>query len=217
MPSFARAWASAESTTPSEYTVTQSFWKKPPKSLKLGKCQSKKIFPGFTEDSSEQTTLSASQSGNCVQKSTGCCPPSTLGGPHCSQTADSRHDSRPNICRTLARATSAGATGHCNRDGHRHLPLTPLDNSEKPTARLYLQKAAKAADDSRQQTIQGYNGPTIKNPPVPEIEQSGLASQQRWHDDSELTFGPHRKSRLSALPAPSAALPSVLTVPDCDA
>ena len=44
----------------------------------------------------------------------GCCPPSPLWGRHCSQTADSRHESRRSNSWTLARATSAGATGHFN-------------------------------------------------------------------------------------------------------
>ena len=66
-----------------------------------------------------------------------------------------------------------------------------------PTARLYRQQAAQAADESWQQTVQGHNGPTVMNRTVSEVEQSGSASRDD-DDDSELTFAPHRKSRLSA-------------------
>ena len=82
--------------------------------------------------------------------------------------------------------------------------LNALDNSEKPTARLHLQNAAQAADDSWPQAIQNHSGPTITNPTVPEIEKSGLASQHD-DDDSETTFSPPRISRLSA-PQPQAQL-----------
>ena len=74
--------------------------------------------------------------------------------------------------------------------------LQALDDSEKATAWLYLQKAAQAADESWQQTVHGHNGPTVTNPTVSEIEQSGSASQD--DDDSELDFSPHLKSRLNA-------------------
>ena len=47
--------------------------------------------------------------------------------------------------------------------------LDALDDSGKPTARPYLQKAAEAAEQLWQQTVQGYNGPTVTNPTVPEI------------------------------------------------
>ena len=92
--------------------------------------------------------------------------------------------------------------------------LDALDNSEKPKARLYLQKAAQAADYSWQQTIQGHNGLTITNPTVPEIEQSGLTSQHEDDDSEPLlhsvkAVSPHHSSKRSS--------PCCLTEPDCDA
>ena len=64
LPSSARVLASVESTKSPECTVTQFFKKdRPPKySMKLGKGPSR-FLPGFTVDSLEQATLSASQSG----------------------------------------------------------------------------------------------------------------------------------------------------------
>ena len=46
--------------------------------------------------------------------------------------------------------------------------LEAPDCSEKPTARLCLHKAAQAADEAWQQTVQGHNGPTVTNPTVSE-------------------------------------------------
>ena len=71
-----------------------------------------------------------------------------------------------------------------------------LDDFEKPTAMLYLQKEAQAANDTWQQTIQGHNGPTIMNPKVPHVEQSGPSSQH-GDEDTEPTFASHRKNRFS--------------------
>ena len=76
-------------------------------------------------------------------------------------------------------------------------------------ARLYLQKAAQAADESWKQTVRGHNGPAVTNPTASEIEQSSSASQGGVDDDSELTLAPPRKSRLGAPAAPSAALAAV--------
>ena len=55
--------------------------------------------------------------------------------------------------------------------------LEALDDEDKATAKLYIQKAAQAADESWQQTVQGDNGPTDTNPTVSEIEHSSSASQ----------------------------------------
>ena len=69
--------------------------------------------------------------------------------------------------------------------------LEALDGDEKATAKLYIQKAAQAADESWQQTVQGHSGPTVTNPTVSEVEQSGSVSHDD-EDDSELTIGAKR-------------------------
>ena len=91
----------------------------------VGQRSLQRLFPGFTEDSSEQATLSANQSGTGYNSAQDVAHPSTLGCSHCSQTAGSPHESRSSKSRTLARATSAGATGHVNGDGHRRVPRRP--------------------------------------------------------------------------------------------
>ena len=70
--------------------------------------------------------------------------------------------------------------------------LEALNDSEKPTARLYLQKGSPG---SRQQRVHGHSGPTVMNPTVSEIEQSGSASQDD-DDDSDLAFVPHCVTRI---------------------
>ena len=95
-------------------------------------------------------------------------------------------------CRLVIRVTFAGAPGRFGRSSLHRLPGHPW-----LAAQLYLQKAAHAADEAWQQTVQGHNGPTVTNPTIPVIEQSSLASQ---HDDDEdgITFAPARKLRLYA-------------------
>ena len=75
------------------------------------------------------------------------------------------------------------------------MPLTTLEN---PTARLYLQKAAQAADESWQPAVQGHNGPTITSPTILEIEQSGSHLIARQRKRLRTTFTTLRNSRLSA-------------------
>ena len=50
--------------------------------------------------------------------------------------------------------------------------LEALDDEDKATATLFVQKAAQAADEAWQQTVEGHNGPVITNPTVSEIEES---------------------------------------------
>ena len=66
-----------------------------------------------------------------------------------------------------------------------------------PQPGCICKKASQAADESWQQTVQGHNDPSVMNPTVSEIDQSGSASQED-DDDSEVAFAPLRKSHLSA-------------------
>ena len=75
--------------------------------------------------------------------------------------------------------------------------LDALDGNEKPTAQLYMQKAAQAADEAWQQIAQGHDGPTIAKPTVAEVEQSDTTSQHE-DDGDEITYVPARKRRLHA-------------------
>ena len=67
----------------------------------------------------------------------------------------------------------------------------------RATARLYIQKEAQAADESWQQTVQGHSGPPSRVQQCQRLNKSSSVSQDD-DDDSELTFAPPRKSRLSA-------------------
>ena len=92
---------------------------------------------------------------------------------------------------------------HSRLDFSRNNPLTV---KRKPRLSLYVQnKAAQAAEEAWQQTVQGHNGPTVTNPTVLEIEQSSSASQGD-DDDSEPTSTPLWKSRVCA-PQLQAQLP----------
>ena len=161
----------------------------------VGQRSLERLFPGFTEDSSEHAAPSAGQSGFGSDKSVDVARPAHLGALMAA---------KPRIL-----DMNRGAATVCLLP-EQPLParldtlvgtastalLDALDDSENPTARLYLQKAAQAAAESWQQTVQGYNGPTITSTTIPEIEQIGPTSQH--DDDSEPTFAPHRKIRLSA-------------------
>ena len=61
--------------------------------------------------------------------------------------------------------------------------------SSAPLKTLGTKKAAQAADEAWQQTVQGDTGPTLTNPTIPDVEQTGLTSQHD-DDDSEPTFAP---------------------------
>ena len=51
--------------------------------------------------------------------------------------------------------------------------------------KLYVQKAAQAADEAWQQTIDGFHGPSVTNPTVSELEHPGSASQDEDSDDMD--------------------------------
>ena len=58
--------------------------------------------------------------------------------------------------------------------------LEALDDSENPQLGCICKKASQAAEESWQQTVQGHNVPTVMNPTVSEIEQSGSASCKEY-------------------------------------
>ena len=151
-PSSARVLASAGSTTLSECTVTQFFKKMKAGKIfdEVGEMSLERFFPGFTEDTQRQPVR------YWVQQSTRCCPPSTPGSSHCTRIVDMIRDAtaagllpeQPLLARLSALIESATAA-----------VVGALGDAGRPTARLYLQKTAKAADESWQQTTQGYKRP----------------------------------------------------------
>ena len=73
--------------------------------------------------------------------------------------------------------------------------FSALDNDEQATAKLYVQKAAQAADEAWLQTVQGQQGPGATNPTIASLEHPSSASQEQDSDDMD--FSAPRKSRLS--------------------
>ena len=70
-----------------------------------------------------------------------------------------------------------------------------LDDEDKVTAKLYVQKAAQAAEEAWQQTIGGLQGLSVTNPAVAALEHSSSASQDENSEDMD--FSAPRK-RLNA-------------------
>ena len=73
--------------------------------------------------------------------------------------------------------------------------LSALDSDEQATTRLYVQKAAKAADEAWQQTIGRLHGPGVANPSTASLEHRRSTSQDEDSDDTDFSAP---KSRLSA-------------------
>ena len=60
--------------------------------------------------------------------------------------------------------------------------LEALDDKDRATAKLYVQKAAQAIEEAWQQTIDGHHGPSVTNPTVSDLEHPSSASQDEESD-----------------------------------
>ena len=183
-------------TIPREKEAAQSF--------EVGQRSLERLFPGITDDSSEQATLSASQSGTGYKRARDVARPAHL----VALIAAKRK-----ILDMIHGAATAGLLPELSwcawiLELRRPPPpsSSPLTTPEKPTARRYQQKAAQAAVDSRQQTIQGHSGTTITNPTVPEIEQSGAPPHRTTTTPNPPSLTEKSTQRTRA---PCAALPAV--------
>ena len=65
--------------------------------------------------------------------------------------------------------------------------LDALDDEDKATAKLYVQKAAQAADEACQQTIGGLQGPGVTYPTVSALEHPNSASQGEDSEDMDFS------------------------------
>ena len=115
-----------------------------------------RLFPGFTEDSLEQATLSAGQSGIAYKRARDVASPAHLGALTAARlrildmiqdAATARLLPKQPFVARLAAIIEAATAAY----------LDALDGAEKPTAPLYLQNAPQAADESWQQTVQGHD------------------------------------------------------------
>ena len=191
LPSSVRVWESVV-TTSCEYTATQSLRSSELQTSTTRTAVSRKAPPGF--GGQHHATLSAAQRG-IGYKRAGDIAPAHLGAFIAAKPRIQAmiHDGvtvgllpkQPLETRLAAVIETAISTY-----------LDALDDEDKPTAKLYVQKAAQAADEAWQQTIGGLQGPGVTNPTVSALEDPSSASQ---HEDSEgMDFSAHRKSRLSA-------------------
>ena len=133
---------------------------------KIGQRSLKRLFPSFTDDSMTQATLSAGMSGIGFKRARDIAAPAHLGALIAA---------RPHILGVIRDAVRAGlfpeqiletrlslseaietATSTC---------LSALDNDEQATAKLYVQKAAQAADEAWLQTVQGQQGQGVTTRP----------------------------------------------------
>ena len=160
----------------------------------VGQRSLQRLFPGCTEDSMTQATLSADQSGIGYRRACDIAAPAHLGALVAA---------KPRIQAMIQDAVLAGLLP-------KHLLetrlaavietatstiLDALDDEDRATAKLHVQKAAKAEEEAWQQTVGGLQGPSVANPTVsalePQLRLPGL-------DSEDMDFSAHRKGRPSA-------------------
>ena len=77
-----------------------------------------------------------------------------------------------------------------------------LDDEDRATAKLYVQKAVQAADEAWQQIVGGLQGPSVANLAVADLEHHSSAIQEEDNDD-RTSQRPEEPTQYAA--APSAA------------
>ena len=212
LPFSVRVLASAESITSPECMVARfSIEKRPPKPLKkLGKGHSK-----GSSQFSPRTARSKPRSAPANQ---------VLGSKRSGDVARPPHlgaliAAKPRILDTIRGAATAILLPEqpLLRSWTHKLRLPPPSSSttlttlrNPPLNCTCKRKTAQAADEAWQQPVQGHNGPTITNPTIPDVEQSGLTSQ---HDDD---FS-HLEEDDSVHHSSKHNFPDCQTDPDCGA
>ena len=115
----------------------------------IGKRSLERLFPGLTEDSMTHATLSEpirNRVQECARHRWSCTPGSSPQEMRLSEVIDT------------ATSTYLGA----------------LDNDEQATARLFIQKASQAADESWQNTVSGQQGPGVAGLTIAPLETPPL-------------------------------------------
>ena len=129
----------------------------------VGQRSFKRLFPGVAEDRLEQAALSASQSGMGYKGTRDVAIPAHFGAIIAAT---------PRILNMIQDGATVGlipkqplvARLDAILEAATAVYLEALDDSEKLTTRLHLQKAAHAAVESWQQPVHGHSGPTVTNP-----------------------------------------------------
>ena len=156
----------------------------------IGQRSLERLFPGVTEDSMTQATLSASQSGIGFQRARDIAAPAHLRALIAA---------KPRIHGVIRDAVLAGLLLETRLseviDTATSTYLSALDNDEQATARLFIQKAAQAADESWQQTVSGQQGREVAGPTIASLGPHSSA----FHggDSDDMDFSAPRKGRLS--------------------
>ena len=188
-------WASAVSTHPAG--------SRPHKSCRNRELSTTRSGSGLSngssrvsQDSMTQATLSAGQSGIGFKRARDIAAPAHLGALIAA---------KPRIQGMIRDAVWAGLLPEQILEARLSEVIetatstypSALDNDEQATAKLYVQKAAQAADEAWQQTIAGLQGPGVANPTTA-LPGTPQLPPPRMEDSDDMDFSAPRKSRLSA-------------------
>ena len=132
----------------------------------IGQRSFERVFPGLNEDSMTQATLSASQSGIGFKKTRDIAAPAHLGA---------LIEANPRVQGMIRDAVLAGLLPEQVLETRlsevietaTSTYLSALDSDAQGTARLFIQEAAQAADESWQHTVSGQQGPESQARPLP--------------------------------------------------
>ena len=159
--------------------------------MRLGRGPFERLFQGFAEECSEQATHDAGQSRR-IQKS----------ARHCGSSFGTHIAATPRILAMIQDAVMAHLAAIIETATTIHLEA--LDGEDQATAKLSIQKAAWAADEAWQKTVEGHNRPVVTNPPVSELEHPSSASQDDDDEDMGFLLGPSEEPTQCTV-VPSAA------------
>ena len=189
-PQTERALVSVASTTCCVCMATRSCRNNDPH--EVGQRSLERLFPVFTEDSMVPATLSA-ESGIGYKRARDIATPAHL---------KALVAAKPRIQAMIPYAVLAGLLPKQRLETRLAVVIetatsTNLDGLS--TTRLYVQKAAQAAEEAWQQTIGWLQGPSVTNPTTSDFGHPSSASRDEDSEDMDL-LAPW-KSRLSALQA----------------
>ena len=135
----------------------------------VGQRSLERLFRGFTEDSMVQVTLGAGQSGRGCRRARDIAAPAHMG---------TLIAAKPRIQAMIQDAVLAGLL--LQRPLETRLAaaiatdtsanLDALDDEDRATAKLYVQKAAQAAEEAWQQPSGRLQGLSVTNPTVSDLE-----------------------------------------------
>ena len=81
-----------------------------------------------------------------------------------------------------------------------------LDDEDKATAKLYVQKADQAADEAWQQTVGGLQGPSVTKPTGSALEHPSSTSEDDDSEDTDFTAPLEEPTQCTAAPSAGFAV-----------